>query len=311
YRYLLERAWRPLFDTVYWVVFVLFAAPGLYSAIFIAQHQFGWLRRYQFGVNPLLACAVNVLGFFGGNAVGVGHAWILLPAIVLTAVAVVSEIDRCHLANPIHLCLLMLVAMLPVALVGFSESRSFLYLAAVWTLVLTAFVDRTLKRGFDSRGVLLGSCAILPGIAAIGDLGDGAHPFKRTTAIPFDEVIDFVERNEHGDSVVISTNRVASWVLHADAIVSRRCVFILPGPQPGCFAEGRHEQSIFVISERVGHFQYNPYENKGVIRRIAEITQGREKIAELHVGRDEDAMLKTRLTGVPLDEFILTVDFYR
>jgi hypothetical protein len=41
------------------------------------------------------------------------------------------------------------------------------------------------------------------------------------------------------------------------------------------------------------------------------MTRGREKVAEIHVGRDEDAMLKTRLTGVPLDEFILTVDLYR
>ena len=29
------------------------------------------------------------------------------------------------------------------------------------------------------------------------------------------------------------------------------------------------------------------------------------------IGRDEDASLKSRLTGVPLEESILTVDYYR
>jgi hypothetical protein len=38
---------------------------------------------------------------------------------------------------------------------------------------------------------------------------------------------------------------------------------------------------------------------------------GRTKRASMPVGHDADAALKTRLTGVPLDPAILTVDFYR
>jgi hypothetical protein len=44
---------------------------------------------------------------------------------------------------------------------------------------------------------------------------------------------------------------------------------------------------------------------------LADITAGRSKVATMRTGRDEDAALKTRLTGVQLDEAILTVDYYQ
>jgi hypothetical protein len=44
---------------------------------------------------------------------------------------------------------------------------------------------------------------------------------------------------------------------------------------------------------------------------LADVTDGRGKVATLGVGLDEDAALKSRLTGVSLDQHILTVDYYR
>jgi hypothetical protein len=41
------------------------------------------------------------------------------------------------------------------------------------------------------------------------------------------------------------------------------------------------------------------------------VIDGRRRIAELHVGRDADAALKSRLTGVPLDPFLLKVELYK
>ena len=40
-------------------------------------------------------------------------------------------------------------------------------------------------------------------------------------------------------------------------------------------------------------------------------TAGRHKVATLAAGRDEDAALKSRLTGVALDKTLLTIDLYR
>jgi hypothetical protein len=44
---------------------------------------------------------------------------------------------------------------------------------------------------------------------------------------------------------------------------------------------------------------------------VGELTAGRTKGASMPAGHDADAALKTRLTGVPLEPAILTVDFYR
>jgi hypothetical protein len=44
---------------------------------------------------------------------------------------------------------------------------------------------------------------------------------------------------------------------------------------------------------------------------VGNLTAGRTKRASMPAGHDADAALKTRLTGVPLDPAILTVDFYR
>ena len=41
------------------------------------------------------------------------------------------------------------------------------------------------------------------------------------------------------------------------------------------------------------------------------ITAGRSKVATMGAGVDEDAALKSRLTGVRLDKTILTVDYYQ
>jgi hypothetical protein len=315
HRYLLERAWRPSFGAAYWAIFLLFASPGLYSAVFITKRQFGWLHHYQFGASPLAAGATDILGFFGGNAVGAGHAWMLLPVVVLAASAIVSLIDRRDPANPIHFCLLLLGAMVPAALAGFWESRSFLYLAPVQMLVLTVFIDRISRGGFGLRAILITACAVLPGIVAISDLASGTHPFKRAAAIPYGDIMEFVERNDRGDSLVVSFDPVASWELAAQGTASQRCVRDIPGHEPACFAERQNAEALFVIGAPSGRYQSSYWRGESgqpvFAARLAKIIGTRTKVGELRVGHDEDAALKTWLTGVPLDEFILTVDLYR
>jgi hypothetical protein len=44
---------------------------------------------------------------------------------------------------------------------------------------------------------------------------------------------------------------------------------------------------------------------------VAAVTAGRNKSSSFGAGLDEDAALKSRLSGVPLDRYILTVDYYR
>jgi hypothetical protein len=51
-----------------------------------------------------------MLGFFGGNALGISQAWIVTPIIIVFALAAVSEIDRQKPGKPVHFLLLLLSA---------------------------------------------------------------------------------------------------------------------------------------------------------------------------------------------------------
>ena len=46
-------------------------------------------------------------------------------------------------------------------------------------------------------------------------------------------------------------------------------------------------------------------------RALDNVTTGRRKVATIHAGVDQDAEIKSWLTGVPLDKYIVTVDLYQ
>ncbi len=308
YRYLLQRKWRLGFDLPFWGIAAVFAAPGLVTAAMIAWRHLRGVVAEKFGASPLDALAIDVIGFFGGHAVGIGEAWVVVPLAAIAAVAFAAEIDRRAPAAPIHLCLLLLAAMVLAALLGFSEPRSFLYLAPVLALSLTVFLDRQFERRGAGIAVLATCCAVLPSIAAIASHGSPAHPFKRNAVAPFAEIVDFVTRNESGDTLVISTDPVVLWELAKRGSPHRCLSYFLDAP--ACLGDARRYQSIFVVSGHSSRSDRAP-DMLRYSSDVARVIGNRQPIAEARFGRDADAMLKTRLTGVPLDEFILTVSLYR
>ena len=305
YRYLLEREWRASFDITFWLLFALFALPGFYTAASVVPELFAGSWSDTFGHSPFGAVAVDIFGLIGGNAVGLGEAWLISPAVAIAALAVGRQIEWRRPANPTHLLLLMLGAMVPAALVGFAEARAFFYLAPVLAVVLSIFLAGS---GASSRTLLLAVCALLPGLVAIGELRGGTHPFKRNAAIPFGEIIDFITGNENGDSLIVSTDPVVPWELRKRADLHLCVSYFFQ--EEACLAQPQRYRSLFIVSGYSNHSR-NDRAMQGFAARVAEITRGRDKIATIRVGRDEDAALKTRLTGVPLDEFILTVALYR
>ena len=308
YRYALQRQCRPAFDLWFWGIAAVFAAPGLYTAIEIARRNLSGLLRDKFATGAVSAIGTGIIGFFGGNTVGIGQAWLILPAAALTAIAAIALIDRRDPGAPVNFCLLLCFAAVAAMVAGFSEPRSFLYLAPVSAMIVTLFIDRQLSRHGASRALLLSCCAILPSIAAIADLGTRSHPFKRNAVPPFDEILAFIDRNKRGDTLVISTDPVVPWALSKQP-EPQLCVSYFFS-EADCFANPVRYQSIFVVSGHSSHTYDRRYMQR-FAARVAEVTAGRERLVSVPVGRDEDAMLKTRLTGVPLDEFILTVDLYR
>jgi hypothetical protein len=308
YRYLLERRFRPSFDVAYWLIFAFFAGLGLPKLLSIVKDQLAYVVSFEFGSGPLRAVATHILGFFGGDALGVSRAWVIIPVALITAFAIFSEIDRKRPADPVHLFLLMFGAMALMVLAGFAKPRSFLYLAPVLAAILTFFLDRQSSDRGGGRTMLMAALILAAAVAAIANVDHSTRPFKRNAVVPYGQILDFIRTNEKESVLIVSTDPVVVWELRHQAAQRQHCVsyFIQNG---ACFAIDRRYDSIFVISG-----QSHLSRNAGFISRfeakVTEVTAGRRKMAEMHAGLDQDAALKSRLTNIPLDEFILSVQLY-
>ena len=213
YRYALQRQFRASFDVAFWLAVLVFAGFGIVSAYSIFTIRLGGVIQTEFGHGVVEALMSNVLGFFGGSSLGPSQAWLIVPVVVISMVAALSEIDRAQPANPVHLLLLILVATAPMVLAGFSKPRSFLYLSPVVAVLLTLYLDRQFRQGHAGRVVLLCALILAPSVGAIANINFGAHPFKRNSTIPYQSVVDFIQTNKTGKALVISTDIVIPWLL--------------------------------------------------------------------------------------------------
>jgi hypothetical protein len=309
YRYGLQRRFRAAYDLTYWLVVAVFSSLGLYSFYSIFVNRGAAVAHTEFGTGTARAVMTDVLGFFGGDALGISQAWVIVPVVAISGMAVLSLIDWRQPENPVHLLLLMLAASALFALTGFAKPRSFLYLSPVLAAVLTLYLNRQATDRNAGIAVFLASLILAASVASIANINFGMHPFKRNAVIPYQNIVDFIETNEKGDTLVVSTDSIVPWVLQHQYQREGRCVsyFFSAGSCP--IATQRYD-SIFVI---VGHSDKSAIAaamkrfNTALDAAIA----GRQKVATIHVGVDKDAALKSQLTGVALDEYILNVDLYR
>jgi hypothetical protein len=308
YRYGLQRQFRASFDVVYWLIVLCFASLGIFSAYWLFVNDFDLVGTQL--INGIVQAAMtDLLGFFGGDALGISQAWIIVATGVISAIAAFSEMDRKKPANPVHLFLLMLAGTVLIVLLGFNKPRSFLYLAPIVAAVLTLFLDQQARECNGGFVVFLASLILASSVGAIANLNYGTRPFKRNTVIPYKSIVDFIRTNEKGRVLVVSTDPVIPWVLRHQYEGYDRCVSYLLDPVD-CLATERRYDSIFVIT---GHSDKD--NNFAFMREfdstLGKVTAGRQKAATIHAGVDEDAEMKSWLTGVPLDKHILSVDLYQ
>jgi hypothetical protein len=308
YRYWLERQFRLRFEVAYWLIFWLFGSLGLFTAYSILKSQGRDTLAVEFGEGPLRAAATVVLGFFGGDALGVGQAWVILPVALITAVALVREIDRKNPANPVHLLLLTLAAIALMVLPGAAKPRSFLYLAPVLAAVLTFFLDRIAARN-AGRAALLASLILIASVGTIANIAHGTRPFKRNAVVPFGDILDFIRTNEAGKTLIVSSDPVVVWALRHQSGPPDRCVSYFLA-EATCFAADRHYDSIFVVFGQ-SNISRDAAEIQRFQAKLNDVIADRRKVATIHAGLDEDAGIKSQLANVPLDKFILTIDLYR
>jgi hypothetical protein len=172
-----------------------------------------------------------------------------------------------------------------------------LYLTPVTAALITMFFDRQMRQGYVQRAIAVVVITFATSAAAIANLISGTHPFKRNSAVPYQAIFDLIDRNANGKALVVSTDPVVPWVLRG---AEDRCAgYFLEVTH--CLRADRSYDSIFVIS---GH--HDRSEDQEITRQfnqlVAAATAGRRKLASVPIGRDEDASLKSRLTGVPLEK---------
>ena len=146
YRHVLQRRFRWSFDLCYWLIAGAGAAIGFVSAYWIFAYRIAPVRA-EFSGGAIRSVLTDVLGFFGGDALGIGQAWIIAPLVVVFVIAVASEVERQKPGKPVHLPLLMLSVPVLMALAGFTAPRSFLFLIPVVAALITLFFDRLLRQG--------------------------------------------------------------------------------------------------------------------------------------------------------------------
>jgi hypothetical protein len=307
YRYGLEHKFSRSFEMIYWLVVLLFASLGIFSVCWLIVNNFDAVGT-QIGTNVVQAAMMDLLGFFGGNALGLGQVWIVIPTIVFSVAAAFSEIDRDEPTNPVNFLLLMLAASALMVFAGFAKPRSFLYLAPVLAVIQTLFMDRLIRSKNFGIALLLTSMILTCSVSAIVNSTNGTHPFKRNLAIPHHSIINFIEQNENGKVLVVSTDPTITWVLRHQRGRPDRCVTYFF--ETDCLIGVQTYHTIFIIyghsdrSEDVAFME-------GFFNTLKKVTAGRRKVATIHAGTDEDAKLKEWLTGVSLSEFILSVELYR
>jgi hypothetical protein len=337
YRYGLERQFRPRFDAAFWALSGVFGSAGLWAFYGVATHPPLYTLGYaQFAYKPLTAVAENILGFFGGNAIGVGQIWAVLPAALITLVAGILLIDRRSRSAPVHLFLLMLCAPIVMTMGGFSEPRVFIYLAPIAVALQIQFLRRQ-----DANLVLICGAALL--VATLGTTANLYHtpaPFKRESSIPHNSVIDFVKLNEKGSTLVVTTDEVLADALSQDPNTVRCTSFFFENN--ACFNAGRHYDTVFMIYgySAVSDVHQNIYFTGGsgpvdkarslpnavtdgigsqpdkmaqaaqAARQLAEWLGDSKPISKAHFGEDADAALKSRLTHTSLDSYLLTAEFF-
>jgi len=305
YRHNLQRRFRWSFELVYWLSTGCTAILGFYTVYSILAHRGGIVQRqFEGGIR---AVPIDVLGFFGGDSLGVGQSWIVVPTVIIFGFAALAATNRKQPGDPAHLLLLLLAATATMMVAGFAKPRSFLYLAPIVAALLTLFFDRQAAQGHAGRVLILAALVLATSVSAIANVNSGVHPFKRNSVIPYQSILDFIQSNETGSVLVISTDPVIPWILRATT--EQRCAGYFFAAER-CLNSGRRYDSIFVV---FGHSDRS--ENRAVMEKfaqlVAKVTAGRDKAATLAAGVDEDAALKSHLTGVALDRNILTVDLYR
>jgi hypothetical protein len=272
-------------EAIYGLCFAAAGMLGLASLLIKLVEGPGPMAEHF--TSPLTAIGQAPLGLIGGYALGILAGLPIVAAYGALFIYVVWR-QRDGIAKLMFVLVPSLVPAL-IIFAGFARPRAFLFLAVACSMVLAAGVlTATAKRAFAIAGA-----AIVIHMLVVANRGGTVGLFKRNLAVPFAEISEFVAANLPADGALITTDDVVAYTSQEKDRLS--CVALgIPTP---CLGD-KHSVIITVTGDQ-------DLEGQRQILDFARSRCGREE-AIIPFGIDEEAGLKSRLTGVSLSRIILT-----
>ncbi len=306
HRYVVERKFLWKEDAAFFAFAGLLAIPGFIS---FAEFMLYFPLAPQLVPGVLKRVGITLLGFFGGCTLSLGQFWIEAPAIA--AIAYLSYLAIVATPPASRARTLSIVVLLTTAgpalftLIGFAEPRGYLFLAPMVSALVSLGIVYALENSLQLAPAAC-TALIVCAVSVCSHLRASDSPFKRNAAIPFRELIDFVRTNARGSTEVLTMEPTTAYELagtaglcigefepSADSWYRNSCA----APKP---------QTVIVIK---GY----PLDRDDPVWRakVEQAIAGKRPIAQAQFGQDQDADLKSWLTGAPLPRSLIEAVIYR
>lgn len=269
--------------------------------------------------NPSESAVQFVVGFLGGMRVGISRFPLLIPLGVVIAVGSWRAWTSRDGGNRLRADVIrfsMLLAALSVAFVLLfdrGQARTYLYLAPFVTAlaVIGLLGDRRLS---PKRVALVVASGILAFAAFAANYQSSIAPLKRNLAIPYPTVVEFVESNAAGQTLLITDDGVLARELsgHQVCVATERFAaeeveaspLYLP-PTPDCIEDSAPFATVIVVETSF-------FSDSAVLFPIAADARSEMvTVASATFGEDRDASLKSRFGGKPLPSWLLRATVLR
>jgi hypothetical protein len=325
-RYFLRRRFDFRVDGPFHLAAVIFAAPGLATFVCVlleALHRDRSVIHLQFTWSVLasaVAFAQMGLGFLSGYRIGPVELVLGLPFVTLFMLAFGGLVlhrqgSEGRRSDEITSDLLVITVIMTVLCIIYSlstifrEGRALLFLAP---FVLASFALAYWRCFSAAAWLPVCLASLLLFCTALANARQSTGPFKRDLVIPFDEVRNFIADNVHGSVLYLTYESVSRYLMRGDGYCT---MFSL---KPGSWLDVEPELSPCARNglDRfdtivVGLWPPNgpPWTPTGSVA-LDYIHAHRKLQARAVFGYDRWAGLKTRLTGVALGPWIMTIEIY-
>jgi hypothetical protein len=329
-RYFLRRRFNFRVDGPFHLAAVIFAAAGLATFVCVlleALHRDRSVIHLQFTWSILastVALAQMGVGFLGGYRIGPVEILLGLPFVALFMLALGRlALHRPHRqgseegsrSDEIPSDLLVITAVMTGLCIiyslstDFREGRALLFLAP---FVLASFALAYWRCFLAAAWLPVFLASLLLFCTALANARQSTGPFKRDLVIPFDEVRNFIAENVHGSVLYLTYESVSRYLMRGDGYCTMfslkpgSWLDVEPELSP-CARDGLDRFDTIVV----GLWPPNgpPWTPTGSVA-FDYIHKHRKLHARAGFGYDRWAGLKTRLTGVALGPWIMTIEIY-